>query len=79
MEKINLSVVILTRNESKNIRDCIISVNQLADEIIVIDDFSEDNTVEIAKQMGVKVIVKKMENEGIHRNWAYAQAKNSWG
>jgi glycosyltransferase involved in cell wall biosynthesis len=78
MGKINLSVVILAKNESKNIKDCIMSVNQLADEIIVIDDSSEDDTVEIANRLGAKVVVKNMENEGIHRNWAYTQAKNLW-
>jgi glycosyltransferase involved in cell wall biosynthesis len=78
MNKINLSVVILSKNESQNIESCIRSVKDLADEIIVIDDFSEDDTVKIAERWGAKVVVRKMENEGIHRNWAYAQAKNLW-
>lgn len=78
MGKINLSVVILTKNESKNISDCIGSVKELADEIIVIDDFSGDDTTKIAEIQGAKVLVKRMENEGKHRNWAYAQAENIW-
>jgi len=78
MVNLNLTVVILTRNESGNINGCIDSVKDLADEIIVVDDFSEDDTVKIAQFCGAKVLVKKMDNEGNHRNWAYAQAKNSW-
>jgi len=49
-----------------------------ADEIIVVDDQSTDNTVEIVKKYTHKVFIKKMDIEGRHRNWAYAQAKNNW-
>ncbi|MDD5618371.1 MAG: glycosyltransferase family 2 protein [Candidatus Omnitrophica bacterium] len=78
MDKINLTVVILAKNESQNIKDCINSVRDLANEIIVIDDFSQDDTVKIAESCGAKVFAKRMDNEGNHRNWAYAQAKNIW-
>jgi glycosyltransferase involved in cell wall biosynthesis len=78
MNKINLSVVILTKNESYRIIDCIKSIQDLANEIIVVDDLSTDETVEVAKSRGVKIFIKKMENEGRHRNWAYAQAQNDW-
>lgn len=78
MDKINLSVVILSKNESMNIKDCINSVKDFSNDIIVIDDLSDDDTVKIAENLKARVFVKRMENEGIHRNWAYAQAKNSW-
>ena len=78
MDKISLSVVILTKNESMNIKECIESANGLANEIIVVDDFSQDDTVKLAESLGTSIFVKRMENEGSHRNWAYAQAKNSW-
>lgn len=45
-----VSVIILARNEEHNIHDCIESV-QFADEVLVIDDFSTDNTVTIAEEM----------------------------
>jgi len=77
MPKIPLSVVIITKNEEKNIKDCLESV-RWADEIIVVDDESTDRTVEIAKQYTNKIFIKKMEVEGRHRNWAYAQARNIW-
>ena len=47
-----LSVVIITFNEEHNIRRCIESVEKVADEIIVLDSYSKDRTVEIARSMG---------------------------
>lgn len=52
-----LSVVLATYNESGNIADCLKSVEDLADEIIVVDGSSQDDTVQKAKDLGAKVIV----------------------
>ncbi|MBA7630470.1 hypothetical protein ES703_37992 [subsurface metagenome] len=49
-----LSVVIITLNEETNIRDCLESV-KWADEIIVVDSYSQDKTIEIAKEYTSKV------------------------
>lgn len=76
-DKIPLSVVIIAKNEEANIRECLESV-KWADEIILVDDFSIDKTVEIAKGYTERIFQKKMDIEGRHRNWAYAQARNSW-
>lgn len=51
----NLSVVLATRNEEKNIGRCLASVKKIADEIIVVDENSTDNTEQIAKKYGAKV------------------------
>ena len=51
----NLSVVLATFNEEKNIKECLQSVKEIADEIIVVDGSSEDKTREIAKALGAKV------------------------
>jgi len=75
---INLSVVILTKNEEKNIFACLESVAGWADEILVIDDESTDNTKGLAKKHTDKIITRKMDIEGRHRNFAYAQASNLW-
>lgn len=72
-----LSVVVLTKNEESCIASCLESV-KWADEIIVVDDESTDKTVEIVKQYSAKVFHRKMDIEGKHRNWAYAQARNAW-
>ena len=73
-----ISVVIVAKNEEGRIKDCINSVSGWADEIIVVDDESTDNTSDLAKSLGAKVFVRKMDIEGKHRNWAYAQAHNDW-
>lgn len=73
-----VSVVIITKNEERNMHDCLKSVKDWADEIVIVDDESTDKTVEISKSYGAKIYHRKMDNEGIHRNWAYAQAKNEW-
>ena len=74
---IRLSVIVLTKNEELCIAQCLESV-KWADEIIVVDDQSTDMTVEIVKKYNCKVFFRKMDVEGKHRNWAYAQAKNQW-
>jgi len=78
MSEAGLSVVIITKNEESRIKDCLDSVLGWADEIIVVDDESTDNTRQIAKDLGAKVFVRKMDIEGRHRNWGYAQASNKW-
>ena len=47
-----LSVIILAKNEQQNIKECIETTVQFADEILVIDDYSTDDTAEIAMSMG---------------------------
>jgi len=78
MSKIPLSIVILAKNEEARIRDCIKSVGEWASEVIVIDDESTDNTPGLAKGLGAKVLVRRMDIEGRHRNLAYSKASNEW-
>lgn len=72
-----ISVVVITRNEEANIAECLKSA-RWADELIVVDDQSQDRTAEIARQFTGKVFIRRMENEGRHRNWAYQQAVGDW-
>lgn len=53
-----LSVVLATRNEEANIGPCLESVHGLADEIVVVDEYSTDRTREIAKKYGAKVFLE---------------------
>jgi glycosyltransferase involved in cell wall biosynthesis len=76
-DKIRLTVVVLTKNEEKRIAQTLDSV-RWADEIIVVDDESTDRTREIVGKYTDRIFVRKMEVEGTHRNWAYAQAKHTW-
>jgi len=68
--KNNISVLILTFNEEKHIKRCIESVKPFAKNIFVIDSYSTDNTVEIAKSLGAKVYQHKWpNNHAIQFNW----------
>ena len=53
-----LSVGIITYNEEKNILKVIKSVEKIADEIIIVDSNSTDNTVDLAKKMEHKYLLK---------------------
>ena len=78
MDKVPVTVAVITKNEEANIGKCLESVHGWADEILIVDDESTDRTVEIASRYADRVLHRKMDNEGIHRNWLYAQAKNEW-
>ena len=73
-----LSVVIIAYNESDQIADCIKSVNGLADEILVVDSFSTDDTVSIAESLGARVLQHKFEGHIQQKNWAKDQATNNF-
>jgi glycosyltransferase involved in cell wall biosynthesis len=77
-EKIPLSVVILTKNSQEMVEDCLKSVFGWVEEIIVVDDMSIDRTKEIVKKYTDKIFIKKWIKEGVQRNFAYSQAKNTW-
>lgn len=75
--KIPISVVVIVKNEEKRLGACLESV-RWADDIVIVDDMSTDKTVEIARRYTDRVFQRKMDNEGVHRNYAYSLAKNEW-
>jgi len=72
-----ISAVIITGNEENNIKDCLNTV-KWADEIIVVDSESTDNTVEIAKEFTDKVVILKWEGYASQKTYAISLAKNEW-
>lgn len=72
-----LSVVVLTKNEERNIRDCLERI-KWADEIVIIDDFSQDRTLEIAREFTNKIFKNKMEGFGPQRNFGIDKAQGDW-
>jgi len=75
---IPLSVVVVTKNEEDNIDSCLSSVKGWAEEIVIVDDESSDRTVKKAGVYTDRIFYRKMDVEGAHRNWAYAQASCEW-
>jgi len=73
-----LSVVIITFNEARNIERCIASVKSVADEIVVLDSFSTDRTVEIAESMGAIVKQKAFSDYIKQKNTALTFASNNY-
>lgn len=73
----SLSVILITKNEAENIRACIESV-AWADEIIVVDSGSNDDTVAIAKELGAQVHVHDWPGFGVQKNRALGCATKDW-
>lgn len=72
-----LSVVVLTKNEEENIAACLESI-RWADELIVLDSFSEDGTVEIAHHLGARVEQRRFTNYPSQRNAGIELARGDW-
>ncbi|PIQ15560.1 MAG: glycosyl transferase, partial [Flavobacteriales bacterium CG18_big_fil_WC_8_21_14_2_50_32_9] len=70
-----LSVVIITYNEQRNIARCLDSVLPVADEIIVVDSFSTDDTEKICSQYNVKFLQHPFKGHIEQKNYALAQAQ----
>lgn len=70
----DLTAIILTLNEEKNIGNCIESLNGLAKRIVVVDSGSTDNTVSIAKHLGAEVLFHPWENYSKQYNWGEKEA-----
>lgn len=70
--------VVLTKDEEKNIVDCLESLKWCS-EIIIIDDYSQDRTIELAEKLGARVFKRNLEEDfSNQRNFALTQAKNEW-
>src|SRR6185369_2872157 len=73
-----LSVIIPCKNERDNIRACVASALQVADEVLVADSGSTDGTLEIARSLGCRIIEREYRTSGDFKNWAIPQATNEW-
>ncbi len=69
MLKNTISAIILTKNESKHLPRCIQSLKGICDDIVVVDCFSDDNTVELAKSMGARVYQHSWKNYATQFNY----------
>ncbi|MGZ3745130.1 MAG: glycosyltransferase family 2 protein [Pseudobdellovibrionaceae bacterium] len=76
-KKLPISLVVVTLNEEANIERCLRSVS-FASEILVVDSFSSDRTLDIAQKMGAKVLQEKWRGYGPQKAFAVSQAQNDW-
>lgn len=73
-----LTAIVLTKNEAKNIADCLASLGWV-DELIIIDDYSKDATVTLAKKAGAKIYRRKLNNNfASQRNFGLKKARGEW-
>ncbi|MBN4071000.1 glycosyltransferase family 2 protein [Crocinitomix catalasitica] len=73
-----LSVVIITLNEERNIGRAIRSVNNIADEILVLDSYSTDKTPEIVTELGAELIPKEWEGYSATKNFGNELCSNEY-
>ncbi len=72
-----LTVIITTFNESANLKD-LLETLQWAEEIMIVDSFSTDNTLEIARQYTDFILEHEYINAAAQKNWAIPQATHNW-
>ena len=72
-----LSVIVPTFNEERHIEACLESV-RWADEIVVVDSFSTDRTLEIAKPLASRVLRHEYVNSAAQKTWTIPQAAHRW-
>lgn len=73
-----LSVVIITFNEEDIIEECILAAQKVADEVVIIDSFSTDNTKAICEKLDANFIEQKWLGYGAQKNFGAQKAKNEW-
>lgn len=74
----NISAIILTKNEEKNIKNCLENL-KWCDEVLIIDDNSTDRTIEIVKKYKTIVYSRPLNNDfSSQRNFGISKAKSDW-
>jgi glycosyltransferase involved in cell wall biosynthesis len=72
-----VTAIIPCKNEEASIAEAIESVSW-ADEILVVDSYSTDNTLAIARELGVKVLQRPFDTHARQKNWAIENASHNW-
>lgn len=71
MHTLPISFVILTYNEEKNIIRCLESISECAGEILIVDSFSTDKTLELVKRFTEKIFQHEFKTHATQWNWAF--------
>lgn len=72
-----ITAIVLTKNEEANLPDCLATL-QWADEVLVVDSFSADATVEIAQRRATRVVQHPFRDFAAQHNFAQTQAAHDW-
>ncbi|MGI4835291.1 MAG: glycosyltransferase family 2 protein [Janthinobacterium lividum] len=75
MPAVLLSVVVITFNEEVNLARCLQALGSVADEVLVVDSFSTDGTVALARRLGARVVQNAFAGYVEQKNFATAQAR----
>jgi glycosyltransferase involved in cell wall biosynthesis len=73
-----ISACIIGLNEEQNIGECLASLKGVADEIVYVDSYSSDRTVEIARKFTKRIFFRKFDNYVAQKNFAASKAKHNW-
>ena len=78
--KLPITAIVLTYNEERNLKDCLDSINDFVDDIIIVDSISNDKTEEISKNYTSKFYQNKFINQAKQFIWATnnCNIKNEW-
>ena len=74
----NISGLVITFNEEKNIGKCIDALFKVCNEVIIVDSMSSDQTVAIAESKGAKVVSQSFLGDGPQRTHGLPFCKNDW-
>jgi len=75
---LRLSVGIITKNSERKLREVLESVKAIADEIVILDSGSTDETVSIAEEFGAKVFYREFDNFVNQKNYLLTLCKGEW-
>lgn len=72
-----VTALVLTGNEMRNIERCLRSLSW-ASEVVIIDDFSTDGTLEFCQAFGARVVQRKYDYYGVQSQWGFQHCSNEW-
>lgn len=80
MNKLYITAIVMTFNETLNLEECLDSIIDYVDDIIIVDSYSSDSTIEIAKKYSTKIYQNKFINQAKQFIWAIENTdiKNEW-
>ncbi len=76
-EKLPLSACVITYNEEDKIKECLESLS-FCDDVVVVDSFSKDGTIQICREFTPRVYTRKFEGYIAQKNFALAKTKHNW-